>query len=548
MKLRIYTTFILLLLLPCQLLADVGKKEMAVALAAEFYLQEQEYEKAFDQYEELAKTNSEEKVLRRLFDISLVIGKLDLIEKASKLIIKQKPNDIAANQNYLVVLIGQNKLKTARKQIKNLYKAVKAQKTSLLEVFKKLALIKNKTFVNSLLEGLFAKIKADKEDLHALAVFYSMRADFEKAIAKAEKSIALDPKWPDSSILKARVLYTQDLKDKAIEFIQDFYQQHNSEKAGATYARMLAGNGAYTEAAAIYEKLIKEYDDPDLKDSLAGLYTNLEQYPKALELFQNLADTPGYKDKANYFAGVIQKELGQLDNSRESFTKVGMGEFYLDARLNIGLLIAKTSTEAAIAYLDSIRSPSLKVYSRIITTKAEIYKNAEQLDKAYEVLSEALNEHMQSDLLYERALVAEKMGRIDSMEEDFLTIIENDPDNADALNALGFSLTEQTDRFLEALGYIEKALQLEPEQFYILDSMGWVQFKLGRIEDALKFLLKAYSKNQDPEVAAHISEVYLHTGDKSEAIKYLESGLKLNPEHPAVLKIKKMLEDKGIYQ
>jgi len=548
MKLRFYPViFFILTLIPAWALAGFTQDTIKTALIAEFYLQEHDFNRAFAQYEKLAKTNDDENVLRRLFDISLIMGKLDIIEKSSKLIIKKKPDDIAANQNYLVALIGQNKFEQARIQIHRLHLAVKTQQGDLAKVFQKLALIKNKDGVASLLEGLLAKIKPDKEDWHALAVFYSVHSEYDQAISAVDKSIKLDSKWEDSNLLKARILYTRNLKGQAIEFIKTYYQKYNSNQAGVTYANMLIGNSDFPEAIRVYEKLIKSDDSPELIDALATLYANRKQYTKARRLFHKLQNIRGFKDKSNYYLGVIKKEQGELKFAQENFIKVGRGEYYLDSRLNVALILAKTDVATGIAYLDSLKIPDLKSHSMIITTKAEIYKENNQLDKAYVILTNAINEYYQSDLLYERALLAEKMGQIDSMEQDFLTILKNDPDNANALNALGYTLTEQTDRFLEALSYIEKALQLEPEQSYILDSMGWVQFKLGRIEEALKYLLRAYNKSNDPEIAAHISEVYLHNGDKSNALKFFKSGLKLDAKHPAVLKIMKLLQDKGIY-
>ncbi len=549
MKFKIYTFLLGMMLVSGQTLARTNGGAVYQALVAEFYLQEHEYEKSFSAYEKLAKISDSDEVLKRLSDISLVIGDLKLIEKSSAIIMAKDPNNISASTNHLVALAGQAKHQTATVHIKKLYQLIKTQKSnkfSVLEMVKKLSLVKNKKIVSTLLEQLFATIKPDKEDWFALATFYSMHSKYDEALDKVEKSIALDPSWADSSILKSRIFYTQGFADKAVDFMGKFYKQNYSLKAGEAYGRMLSSTGKFKTAVKVYEKLLQKKKTPALQDSLAGLYANLKQYKKAAKIYQSLTAEPKLNDKANYFLGIINQELGKLKQAKENLQEVTLGEYYLDARLALAGLIAKTDIKEAIESLDNIHDIDLKSYSKIVLAKAEIYQQADDLKKAYEIYTEAIDENYDSDLYYARAILAEKMGRIDSMEEDLLIIIENDPNDVDALNALGYSLADKSDRHLEALSYIEKALKIEPNKFYILDSMGWVQYKLGRFDKALSYLLQAYKRKADPEVAAHLTEVFWHTGDKTKANKYLKLGNDLNAEHPAILKVKDMLKDKGI--
>jgi tetratricopeptide (TPR) repeat protein len=138
-------------------------------------------------------------------------------------------------------------------------------------------------------------------------------------------------------------------------------------------------------------------------------------------------------------------------------------------------------------------------------------------------------------------MLAEKMGRMDLLEADLKTVIKHDPTNADVLNALGYTLADRTNRYQEAHDYIKRALDLSPDNFYILDSMGWVLYRMGRLEESVQYLRRAKALNDDPEVSAHLSEVLWVKGDKEEAREVLDSALKTTPEDEKLLEVLKRL-------
>ena len=146
------------------------------------------------------------------------------------------------------------------------------------------------------------------------------------------------------------------------------------------------------------------------------------------------------------------------------------------------------------------------------------------------------------ELLYTRAMLAEQMGKIDILERDLRRIIEKEPDNSQALNALGYTLADRTDRFEEALSFIERALVISPNDFYILDSMGWVMYRLGRFEESIKYLNKAREIRDDPEVAAHLGEVLWVMGNKDEARQLLQNAIRDTPNDERLLEVIKKLE------
>ena len=134
-----------------------------------------------------------------------------------------------------------------------------------------------------------------------------------------------------------------------------------------------------------------------------------------------------------------------------------------------------------------------------------------------------------TEILYARALLAESLDRLDEAEADFRHVLRIDPENTRSLNALGYTLADRTDRYEEALGYVEKAYAQSPEDPAIIDSMGWVLYRLGRLQESREYLQKAYDMTQDSEIAAHLGEVMWAMGDQDAARALWKSARKANP-------------------
>ena len=140
-----------------------------------------------------------------------------------------------------------------------------------------------------------------------------------------------------------------------------------------------------------------------------------------------------------------------------------------------------------------------------------------------------------ADLLYDRALAAEKIGKSDIMEKDLRKLIQLKPDHAHAYNALGYGLAEHSNRLPEALELIEKAIALSPNDPYIMDSLGWVHYRMGNLNQGLSYLRQAFGMNPDPEIAAHLGEVLWVQGIKEEAKDVWQSALRNHPDNEVLI-------------
>jgi Tfp pilus assembly protein PilF len=189
------------------------------------------------------------------------------------------------------------------------------------------------------------------------------------------------------------------------------------------------------------------------------------------------------------------------------------------------------------------RYPNQK--NRLLLTKAEVLNQQKQYQQAYAMLSEALVESPDNkDLLYSRALMADRLEKIDSAEADFKKILAKSPDSPDVLNALGYTLVEKTKRYAEAEQYLLHALKLSPNEAVILDSYGWLQFKKGNLPSALDYLQRAYDKQKESEIVAHLAEVLWVLGKKDEAKKLFKEAFKQDPNDEYLLEFKQRVLDK----
>jgi Flp pilus assembly protein TadD len=183
-------------------------------------------------------------------------------------------------------------------------------------------------------------------------------------------------------------------------------------------------------------------------------------------------------------------------------------------------------------YLADLPAVTIEQQVQVRQADAQLLKDAGDNAGAFDVLTKALTEHADDpDLLYDAAMVAEKLDKLDVAEARLKQLIELRPQNAQALNALGYTLVDRTPRIAEGLNLIEQALKLEPADPFILDSMGWALFRMGKIDDAVTYLRRAMAERPDAEIAAHLGEVLWAKGERTAAQEVWQSQLKSTPDN-----------------
>jgi len=223
------------------------------------------------------------------------------------------------------------------------------------------------------------------------------------------------------------------------------------------------------------------------------------------------------------------------------YASVRRGELYFNAQIRVvALLSQQQQFQQARDHLKSIRPMNDQQQIQLYLLEGDVLREANRYDDAKQFYSSILDSHPEeTSIRYARALIAEKLGELDLLESDLRTILQSEPENAQVLNALGYTLADRTERYEEALQYIQKALELQPNDAAVIDSMGWVKYRLGDYEAAVAHLRKANELAKDPEIAAHLGEVLWMMGKKNDALKVWEESLKENPDHDVLLKTMK---------
>ncbi len=224
-------------------------------------------------------------------------------------------------------------------------------------------------------------------------------------------------------------------------------------------------------------------------------------------------------DRAYLYLAQIAEDAKDYPRALDWLGKVSDGNDQSTARIRRALIVARQGkVDAARAELRAIPAATPAAQTQVTLAEAQLLRDANQNQAAYDLLTAAIEQAPNNvDLLYDYGMRAEKIGRIDVLEGAMKSVIRIRPDHAQAYNALGYTLADRNERLDEAKALIEKANALAPDDASILDSMGWVQYRLGENASALKYLERAYRLRGDAEIAVHLGEVLWVAGRKADA-------------------------------
>ncbi|MFI7865441.1 tetratricopeptide repeat protein [Ectopseudomonas khazarica] len=370
---------------------------------------------------------------------------------------------------------------------------------------------------------------------------------FGKAIllqqdGRAEEALELLEERPGSAkevsplLLRARLLQSLGRGEEALPLLQKGIRESPDDKRlRLTYARLLVEQDRLDDAKGEFSKLVQENpNDDDLRFSLALVCLEAEAWEEAIVYLEELVERRSHVDAAHYNLGRAYEELEDSDSALQEYGMVGPSNDYLPAQQRQAeLLFNQQRNEDASRRLAEAREAQPDYAIQLYLIEAEGLSNHDQVDSAWQVINQGLEQFPDDlNLLYTRAMLAEKRDDLAQLEHDLRYILEREPDHAMALNALGYTLADRTTRYQEAHDLIEKAHQLNPDDPAILDSLGWVNYRLGNLEEAERFLRLALKKFPDHEVAAHLGEVLWARGKQREARSVWREALAETPDSP----------------
>lgn len=527
------------LLLPALPAVELTEQIMFKLMLAEVALQRGQPQVAVPALLDLARETRDPRLAQRATEVAWNARFPDAALEAASIWLRAEPANPRARQVLGAILVSQQKLDTARGHFEQW---LAADREKIGESFLQLStLLGRNTDRKAVLDLMLALAKPYQKIPEArLALAQAAWNAGNEALALEESAAALKlrPDWELAALFQAQVLARRS-NDQAIAFLGTYLQtQPQAKDARLNYARLLIAAKRYPEARAQFDVLLQQFpDSADVIMAVALLAIQASDFDAAeAQLKRALANGYGEPDTVHMYLGQINDERKRYDEALKWYAAVQQGEQYIIAQTRYAGVLSKQGKLAeARRHLQqaAVQSPEQRL--QLTQAEAQLLRDANAYNDAYELLAQALQKSGDNpDLLYDHAMAAEKVNRIDVLESSLRKLIRLKPEHAQAYNALGYTLADRNERLTEARELIEQALKLMPDDAFIMDSMGWVLFRLGRTRDALDYLQRAYVLRPDGDIAAHLGEVLWADGQQAEARKLWADALREHPQNEAL--------------
>jgi tetratricopeptide (TPR) repeat protein len=511
------------------LLAEIAGQRGNIGLSASAYL-------------DLARTTRDPRVARRAAEIALHGRNLDIALQAARLWVEIDPDSSQARQMLAGLLVSANRLDELQPHVaKLLAQEGESLRDGLLRLNRLFVRYPDKKAVLAIVEQLTVPYVGLAEAHFARAQAALNAAEWQRGVAEADKALALWPDWDVAVMLKAQ-LQRQDSPETSIETLRAYLAGHpQAREVRLQYARSLVGARQFPQARAEFQRLLGDFPgNVDVIYAVAVLSMQLSDWATAEENFRKLLGRDFAEvDTVRLYLGQIAEEGKRYEEALRWYGEVAPGEQHLAAQLRIAqLLVKQGKLEEGRRHLQQARTEGNADRIPLLLAESRLLWDAGKTKEAYELLTDSLAaQPEQSELLYESALLAEKLGRHDVLETNLRKLIRIKPDHAHAYNALGYSFAERNQRLVEAEQLITKALELSPDDPFIIDSMGWVLYRKGDNAGALTHLQRAFSIRPDPEIAAHLGEVLWMLGRRDEAKRTWQEAAKAHPGNEVLAEV-----------
>ncbi|MDO3386071.1 tetratricopeptide repeat protein [Gilvimarinus sp. SDUM040013] len=515
-------------------------------LSAEIAGSRGRFDVALANYAQQAEQTRDPKVAERAFRIARYLGDKETAQRTAAIWAEAAPDNQDAQASAILALIEADRLMEAFNITKrgttrdsgSLYQSIAAnaqqvtdtQREQLLEQYQ-LLLTEEPTNI-SLLIGTGLLLQQQQRP--------------EQALALANQALALEPNNTHALVLASGLMHQQKRNAEALALIEGkLASDPDNTRLRLQYARLLTFTDLETAQSEFQQLVDTNPQDADMLHALALVAEQRGDLLTAERSYYALLELGKDSNAAHFFLGKLAESRDQPDEALKQYSRVRLGDEFAAANAQI-LAIYLAQGQAASAanhYQRMLNYVPDEQRDQLTLIYQQRLIEAERPDEALKVLNEPLTaEPQNSDLLYSRAMLHEQLGNHELAEQDLRTIVEYDPNNATALNALGYILTENTERYSEAYELIKQALELQPDDPATIDSLGWVHYRLGNLEIAIRYLRKAIHIYPDHEIAAHLGEALWVNSQRDEAKSIWSQGLELHPESPYILETLERLD------
>jgi tetratricopeptide (TPR) repeat protein len=453
---------------------------------------------------------------------------------------RQLDNDsLEAKQILAELFISSGNLAKARPIIEKLLEQEKTRADGFLYLNNLLSKVENK---KNALRFILA-ISKPYPDLAEAHFSIAHTAYFAGDLKLAEKELditeSIKPNWETAALFRGYMLAI-DWPEKALEFYQSFLNVNpNSNEVRLEYAKILANLKMYSKAKSEFLRLVDgSLASPEISLTVALLSLELNDNILAEKFFnQALERNYSDRDKIQIYLAKIYLDRKEPDQAITFLDRISSGQLFVEAKILTAEIIAEhRSVDDGIASLLKYKNLSSNDKLQFLKARTSLLYNNNRQQDAFDLMKgEDSNFNDSAEFKFDYAMLAEKMGNLLLMEQLLKEAIKIKPDYAYAYNALGYSYANRNIKLADAKKYIEIALSISPNNHYIMDSMGWLHFRMGNIEIALQFIEKAYKIQKDPEIAAHLGEILWKMGKLKQAKKVWEESIRTYPSNTVLL-------------
>lgn len=524
---------------------EFTRETMFGLLVGEIAAQYGDLQLASSAYAEMASKTRDPSVAQRAFELLMAAQQYPKAAETARLWAQLDPASIPAQEMNVALLLASGKTQDAQAAFAAHVVAHPERAAPLfLQLESWLDQLPNKTTPHlPIAEQFSLSAKTLPEANYAIAAAALNDGKPSSGLSAIEAALKKRGNWPEAALVKGGLLQIQS-PEQASAWLVQWQKKHGVQPLTNAYlARLYLAENKAAEAKKAFAQQIKIAPRDAYAPYVSGLLARDENNHVAAATYFEMALTRGYQepDAVRYYLADSQAEQKQVALALQNLDAISSDKWALRALARSSYLRAKNGQlEPALKRIHEARQR--KDSPELWRMEADALRESARVPDAYAALDEGLKHFAgDEDLLYGRAMLGDQLGKYAEAEQDLKLVLSKSPEDAAALNALGYMLAERTDRLAEAAGLIEKAHNLKPEDPFILDSLGWVYVRQGKLAEGLLPLQKAYASRPDPEIAAHLVENLWRLGRKDEANKLWNNANQQNPGHEALNKVQRTL-------
>lgn len=521
-------------------------------MLGEYAFQNSHFEEAAAYYLKVAQKTQNAEISQRSIELSLKTRDLDSALQTANRWAEFEPDSLDAAQYRMLLFMKKEQYEEAANAL-HVFSQKKEGFAGFAGIDVAMALLEREANTEQALETLQAYVKLPGYQPKALYYLASLAMRDQQFGLVVDMAIRGKNEIKDEelrqklALLQVKALTKLDKEKEALVVLNSLVVEAADAQTKQNYARILSSLGQVDQAIELLQEIHAENKrDISVLLDIIGIQLDDKQFADAFKTVDQLSEIPNQQMNAKYFRGLVFEAQEKYSEALAEYQRItGPLRDSMDTRVRIIMTLEKTQgLDKAIAHIDKEIASTQKKEQRkaLITMKSHLFRDKERYPEALASIKDALTLAPDDlDVIYDKAVIQERLGDLDAAEKSLLYILEKDPEHSTALNALGYMLVVKTTRFDDAQIYLEKAIALEPTDPAIIDSLGWLYFKQGKLKKAEALIRKAFKEIQDPEVASHLIEILAKTGQKQEAERLLKKMLKEHPDDKLLLEVKSVL-------